>query len=218
MNTWRRGRGKSQLIILASLGHLAMGMCAGRAFATATKVRPARSMAIFSGLAILPDADYLVVALGAPNEGPIGHRGAAHSLVLVLLAAGVALMVAGRARLPAGRLALTVALVVASHAVLDAMTGGGSRGVPLLWPLSFHRFEAPWRPIPNAPCGLAYISHAGLAVAATELVQFSPLLLYALGPWPGRWNRSLPRSGSPPKAHDRPRPPSNSVAGLDATR
>lgn len=175
-------------------------------------------MAIFSGLAILPDADYLLVALGAPNEGPIGHRGAAHSLALVLLVAGVALTVAGRARLPAWRLALTAALAVASHAVLDAMTGGGSRGIPLLWPFSFYRFEAPWRPIPNAPCGLAYISRAGLAVAVTELIQFSPLLLYALGP--SRWHRNhtLARPKSSPETPDRPRPPGSRVPGLDATR
>jgi inner membrane protein len=179
------------LIIVASLGHLAIGMCAGRAFARDAKVSPAWSMAIFAGLSILPDVDYLAVALGAPDEGPLGHRGAAHSLVLVLVAAGVAFAVGKGARLPAWRLALTVGLVVASHGALDAMTGGGSRGVPFLWPFTFHRFEAPWRPIPNAPCGLAYISRVGLTVAVTELIQFSPLLLYALGPALGRWNRTL---------------------------
>ena len=206
------------MIILASLGHLAIGMCAGRDFATATKARVGWSMAIFSGLAILPDADYLVVALGGPDDGPIGHRGAAHSLVLVLLAAGVAFTVAGRARLPAFRLALTVGLVVASHAALDAMTGGGSRGVPLLWPFSFHRFEAPWRPIPNAPCGLAYISRAGLDVAVTELFQFSPLLIYALGPARWRRIRTLSSAESPPKTRDRPPSPTSRVPGLDASR
>ena len=192
MNTWRGDRGNSQLIV-ASLGHLAIGMCAGRAFANDARdthqasVHPASVMAIFAGLALLPDLDYVAVSLGLPDEGPLGHRGAAHSLVLPLLAAGVALAVARRLQLPASRLGLAVGLVVTSHAVLDAMTGGGSRGVPLLWPFCFHRFEAPWRPIPNAPCGLAYISRRGLAVAVTELVQFSPFLLYALRP------RVLPR-------------------------
>jgi len=173
---------------VASLGHLAIGMCAGRAFANDARetpqasVNPAPVMAIFAGLALLPDLDYVAVSLGLPDQGPLGHRGAAHSLVLPLLAAGVAFLVARRLRLPAWRLALAVGLVVTSHAVLDAMTGGGSRGVPLFWPFCFYRFEAPWRPIPNAPCGLAYLSREGLAVAATELVQFSPFLLYALRP------------------------------------
>jgi inner membrane protein len=206
------------LIIVASLGHLAIGMCAGRAFATGTQVRPAWSMAVFAGLAVLPDADYLIVALGGANEGPFGHRGAAHSLLLAVLAAGVAFAVAGRSRLPAWRLALTVGLVIASHAALDAMTGGGSRGVPLLWPFTFHRFEAPWRPIPNAPCGLAYISRTGLTVALTELIQFSPLLIYALGPSLGRWNRPLPRGATAPSPHASPRSTHGPVSGLDAAR
>jgi inner membrane protein len=173
---------------MASLGHLAIGMCAGRAFVDDARethrasVQPAAVMAIFAGLALLPDLDYVAVSFGLPDEGPFGHRGAAHSLVLPLLAASVALVVARRLRLPAWRLGLAVGLVVTSHAVLDAMTGGGSRGVPLLWPFCFYRFEAPWRPIPNAPCGLAYVSRTGLAVAVTELVQFSPFLLYALRP------------------------------------
>jgi len=167
---------------------MAIGMCAGRAFVDdarethRARVHPASVMAIFAGLALLPDLDYVAVSFGLPDEGPLGHRGAAHSLVLPLLAAGVALTVARRLRLPAWRLGLAVGLVVTSHAVLDAMTGGGSRGVPLLWPFCFHRFEAPWRPIPNAPCGLAYVSRTGLVVAATELIQFSPFLLYALRP------------------------------------
>lgn len=72
-------------------------------------------------------------------------------------------------------------LVVASHALLDAMTAH-SRGVPLLWPLSFHRFEMPWRPIPDAPYGLAYVSLVGLRVAATEFLQFLPFLLFAARP------------------------------------
>jgi len=178
---------------MASLGHLAIGMCAGRAFVNDARethqasVNPAPIMAVFAGLALLPDLDYVAVSFGLPDEGPFGHRGAAHSLMLPLLAAGVALSVARRLRLPAWRLGVIVGLVVASHAVLDAMTGGGSRGVPLLWPFCFHRFEAPWRPIPNAPCGLAYVSRTGLVVAATELIQFSPFLLYALRP------RALPR-------------------------
>ena len=182
---------------MASLGHLAIGMCAGRAFTNDAReahqadLQPAPVMAVFAGLALLPDLDYVAVSFGLPDTGPLGHRGAAHSLVLPVLAAAVAFALARRLRVPAWRLAVAVGLVVTSHAVLDAMTGGGSRGVPLFWPFCFYRFESPWRPIPNAPCGLAYLSRRGLAVAAIELLQFSPFLLYALGPQ--AWSRLLAR-------------------------
>lgn len=138
-------------------------------------------MAVFSGLSLLPDVDYLGVMLGMPDSGPCGHRGATHSLILPLLTALVAAVVAGRLNLPRARTALLCGLVVASHSLLDAMTVT-SRGVPLLWPFTFARFEMSWRPIPNAPCGLDYLSREGLRVAAIECVQFMPLLLLALRP------------------------------------
>jgi len=90
---------------------------------------------------------------------------------------------APRLQLPRWRFSAISGLVVASHLVLDAMTFG-SRGVPALWPLSFARFQLPWRPIPNAPCGLEYLSAAGLRVASIELLMFLPLLVVAL--WPSR--------------------------------
>ena len=138
-------------------------------------------MVIFSGLALLPDLDYLGVAMGLPNEGPLGHRGAAHSLVPALLIGLLAALLAPRWGVARWRLGLVAGLVVASHALLDAMTTG-SRGAPLLWPFTFHRFVMPWRPIPNAPCGLSYISPLGLRVAATEFIQFFPFLVVAFRP------------------------------------
>ena len=139
------------------------------------------SMAIFAGLALLPDVDYLGVALGLPDAGPLGHRGAAHSLIPPLIVGLLAALLAPRFGVPRWRLGVVAALAVASHGLLDAMTTG-SRGIPLLWPLSFERFTMPWRPIPNAPCGLGYISEVGLRVAATEFIQFFPFLLWALHP------------------------------------
>jgi inner membrane protein len=138
-------------------------------------------MVIFSGLALLPDLDYLAVAMGLPNEGPLGHRGAAHSLLPALAVGLLAALLAPRWSVSRWRLGLVAGLVVASHALLDAMTTG-SRGAPLLWPFTFHRFAMPWRPIPNAPCGLGYISPLGLRVAATEFIQFFPFLVIAFRP------------------------------------
>ena len=138
-------------------------------------------MVIFAGLALLPDLDYLGVAMGLPNEGPLGHRGAAHSLLPALVVGLLAALLAPRWGVSRWRLGLVAGLVVASHALLDAMTTG-SRGAPLLWPFTFHRFAMPWRPIPNAPCGLAYISPLGLQVAETEFIQFFPFLVVAFRP------------------------------------
>jgi hypothetical protein len=80
-----------------------------------------------------------------------------------------------------GRVAFGPVTAADVPTVFDAMTAGG-RGIPLLWPVSFHRFEIPWQPIPDAPCGLAYLSLAGLRVASIEFFQFLPVLLLALRP------------------------------------
>jgi inner membrane protein len=77
------------------------------------------------------------------------------------------------------RVGITVAIVVATHGVLDAMTDGG-KGVALLWPFSVQRFFLPWRPIPVAPIGVGMVSARGLYVALVEVVEFAPLVAYAL--------------------------------------
>ena len=166
---------------MASLGHLAIGMLVGRLYRPESPARAAVPMAIFSGLSLLPDLDYVGVMLGVPNVGPCGHRGASHSLVSALLIMLAVAALAPRLKLPRWRAAIGVGLVIASHPILDAMTSIG-RGVPLLWPFSFHRFESPWRPIPDAPCGLEFISMTGLRVACVEFLQFFPLLVFALRP------------------------------------
>lgn len=168
-------------------------MLAGRVFVSAAQAaggerlgpsdrwRTVGAMLAFSGLALLPDLDYLGVMMGVPNSGPCGHRGASHSLVPVIAAALLAAAVAPRFRIARWQLALLAGAVVGSHALLDAMTVT-SRGVPLFWPITFTRFEMPWRPIPNAPCGLEYVSREGLRVAVIEFFQFLPLLILALRP------------------------------------
>jgi len=78
--------------------------------------------------------------------------------------------------------------VLASHALLDTMTDGGL-GCALFWPFDLTRYFAPWRPIPVAPIGLAFFSPYGGVIALTELVLFSPLLLFALGSLRIRKNR-----------------------------
>jgi inner membrane protein len=165
-------------VLVASLGHIAVGMAAGRVWAGA---RAGRAMAGFSALSLLPDLDVAGMALGVSYGAPWGHRGATHSLaVAVLLGVAVAFVarVAGRSVV---RTALLAVAVAASHGVLDAMTDGG-KGIALLWPFSERRIFLPWRPIPVAPIGLGLFSGEGLAVVAWEALVFSPLVVFAL--WP----------------------------------
>ena len=187
---------------MASLGHVAVGMLAGRALGARSGAATVGSMLIFSGLALAPDIDYLGVMLGVANSGPCGHRGATHSLIPPLVAALVAAKFAPRFGLSRWRSAILCGLTVASHALLDAMTVD-SRGVPLLWPVTFARFQMPWRPIPNAPCGLDYLSMEGLRVAKIELLQFLPVLVLALWPTRRKVSDALSRQAAP---RVRPRP------------
>jgi inner membrane protein len=144
-------------------------------------------MIAFTALALLPDADVLLVALGATDHGPAGHRGASHSLTMAAFAGLVCALAARWRRWPVLRTALIGAFAVASHALLDVL-GEGGRGLPLLWPFSDVRFHSPWRIFPDAPRGMKLLTRLGLIELAIELVLFLPITLYAL--WPrlmARW-------------------------------
>jgi len=169
---------------VASFGHVAIGIAAGRLFVAepASKRALVGAMLGFSALSLLPDADVVAFALGIPYGAPFGHRGASHSLGAALLCGLLAWWAASRARSARPlRLGICVALVVATHGLLDAMTDGG-RGVALLFPFSTERLFLPWRPIPVAPIGARLLSSRGLSVLAFELVAFAPLVAYALVP------------------------------------
>lgn len=140
-------------------------------------------MVVWSGLSLLPDADVVGFRYGIAYGDPWGHRGATHSLLFSGLLGTAIGIVAPLFRLPALKTGVLAALVLASHAILDTFTDGGL-GCALLWPFSDERFFAPWRPLPVAPIGRAFLSAAGLQVVAVELVFFAPLLLYAC--WPRR--------------------------------
>jgi inner membrane protein len=169
---------------MASLGHIAVGMAAGR---IAGGPRPARAMVFFAALSLLPDVDVVGMAFGVPYKAPWGHRGATHSIAMALLLAAVVGLGAAAWGRPNGRRAVgtgfLAALVLASHGLLDAMTDGG-KGVALLWPFSLRRFFLPWRPIPVAPIGVDLVSWDGLQVMAWEALVFLPLFAFAL--WPRR--------------------------------
>ena len=86
-------------------------------------------MIAFTALALLPDADVLLVALGATDHGPAGHRGASHSLTMAAFAGLLCGLAARWRRWPVLRTALIGAFAVASHALLDVL-GEGDVGCP----------------------------------------------------------------------------------------
>jgi inner membrane protein len=168
---------------MASIGHVAIGLAASQWYARDRASRGVAAMAAWSLLSLLPDADVLAFRFGVPYAAPWGHRGASHSLAVALVLGVAAYVVARAAKLPRLRTTVLVALVVASHGILDTFTDGGL-GCALLWPFSTERFFAPWTPIPVAPIGRRFLSARGLRVAATELVIFALPLVYGL--WPRR--------------------------------
>jgi inner membrane protein len=172
---------------MATVGHLLAGLVAARL--RPLPVGPSTSGVAWSvgliTLSFLPDADVVAFLLGIPYAAPLGHRGAAHSLVFAAeCAVLLALAVPRLRRLDLG---LLLFAVVASHGVLDAFTDGGL-GIAFLWPFSNERFFAPWRPIPVAPIGARLFSPWGLQVVLVELLIFLPLLPLAF--WPRRERRS----------------------------
>jgi len=143
-------------------------------------------MALFAGLALLPDADVALVALGACDNGACGHRGASHSLPLAVMVGLLAGLLARWRRWPVVRTIVATTFAVGSHAVLDFL-GAGGRGLPLLWPFSEARFTSPIRIFPDAPRGLALLSLPGVINVAIEFAVFLPLMVYALWPRIAGW-------------------------------
>jgi len=181
---------------VASLGHVAVGMAAGRLWSMRSDrqgATAARAMVAFSALSLAPDLDVIAFRFGIPYSAPFGHRGAAHSIFVALVLASIA---AYATPLTAGgwtrsRLWLLCAIVAVSHGMLDTLTDGGL-GIALLWPFSNRRYFAPWTPVPVAPIGARMFTPRGVRVVMIEALQFAPLLLWSL--WPRR-HSAAPRVG-----------------------
>jgi len=151
-------------------------------------------MALFTALATLPDADVALVALGASDAGPFGHRGAMHSFAMAIVVGVACAIAARRWRWPVGRTALAAAAAIFSHTLLDLLDDGG-RSLAVLWPLSNVRYHLPWRLLPDAPRWFRLLSWSGLLEFTTEFAIFLPVTIYAL--WPhvvARARRASPSS------------------------
>ncbi|MBS2011889.1 MAG: metal-dependent hydrolase [Deltaproteobacteria bacterium] len=164
---------------MASLGHVAIGLAAGRLY----DPKRWRNAAVgFTLVSLWPDIDAIGFRFGVRYADPFGHRGASHALALAVVVALAAYVFARRGGLPATRTAVIAGLVAASHGILDTMTFGGGLGCALLWPISNERFWAPVRFIPVAPIGAGLLSARGLYVMLVELALFAPFWLYAVIP------------------------------------
>ena len=178
---------------MPSIGHVAVGLAAARGASATPRQRIALSI-LFGAASLAPDLDVIGFAYGIRYGAPWGHRGASHSLVFALVLAAALTFVtsafSARLRKSRLRLFLWLAVVIASHGLLDALTDGG-RGIALLWPFTHQRFFAPVRPIPVAPIGIRFLSARGLFVAIAELALFAPFFIYGL--WPRRRAKPRPR-------------------------
>jgi inner membrane protein len=162
---------------------VAIGLAVARRYPPTVGLRGSlnASRLLWSALSLLPDADVIGFGLEVRYSDEWGHRGATHSLVFgAALGAVIGLLapVVGASRVRTGVLA---AAVLISHPLLDMLTTGGL-GCALFWPFDLTRHFAPWRPIPVAPIGAAFVSARGVFVAVVEVILFLPLLLYAV--WP----------------------------------
>jgi inner membrane protein len=170
-------------VSVASIGHIFVGMAAGRVYGWRDEPRWAAAWMIrFSALSLLPDIDAIAFVLRIPYEAPWGHRGATHSPVFALLvaalftailalvgprafgardpasgadepASGAASKAARRAQRRRLFTAFVAAFLVTASHGVLDALTDGGKGVAFLWPFDTHRFLLPWRPIPVAPIG-----------------------------------------------------------------
>ncbi len=186
---------------MASFGHVAVGLLTGRLHGGANgkgEGSPAgngaqrrrssswKALLLFTALALLPDADLLLVSLGACDTGACGHRGASHSLPVAIAIGFMAGLVARRLKWPVWRTMVATTIAVSSHALLD-LIGAGGRGLPLLWPFSEARFTSPIRIFPDAPRGMALLSVPGVINVVIEFAVFLPVMVYAVWPRIATW-------------------------------
>jgi inner membrane protein len=136
-------------------------------------------MAWFAAVSLVADADFVLVALGAPKDSIWGHRGVSHSLLLAVVAGVVCAWVARRWGQKVLQWGVMGFAVYTSHLVFDCLNVG-SLGVPWFWPLSWTNFTIPWSPIPSVRTASEFLTPLGLPVLAAEVVLFAPFWIYAL--------------------------------------
>lgn len=134
-----------------------------------------------AAMPVLPDLDVFGRLLGVPFYSMWGHRGISHSLLgAVVIGLVAAWLFHRRLQARPGPLALYLAVLTASHGLLDALTDGGP-GVAFFAPFDATRYFLPWRPIPVSPLLSRFFSEWGWRVFSAELVLiWVPAALVAL--------------------------------------
>lgn len=168
---------------MASIGHIAVGMAAGRLLQTRIdpSVNARRWMVGLSILSLVPDLDVIGFWLGVEYEDPLGHRGATHSVAFAVIAGLIGAAMAKPLEMKPAHLGLLFGGVTLTHPLLDMLTNGGL-GCALWWPINDDRLFFPITPLPVAPIGLGMLSLTGFLVVMIESVFFAPFFLYAT--WP----------------------------------
>jgi len=147
--------------------HAAVGL--GLATIAPFARRPGVLYAASAAVAALPDLDVVAFAAGVPSGSMWAHRGVSHSpAAAALIGALAALPLARVMRASWLALAAYLALVTASHGVLDAMTNGGP-GIAFFAPFDDARHFLPWRPVEVSPLGRRFFSARGVRVLLSEL-------------------------------------------------
>ena len=126
---------------------------------------------VAGALSVLPDLDSLGLMAGIPYGDPWGHRGMTHSLAFAAVVGTLAaLALRRRVAFPGGfaGLAATLALITASHGVLDGLTDGGL-GIAFFAPFDPTRHFLPIQPIPASPITGDPFDAGVLSVVAVEI-------------------------------------------------
>lgn len=153
-----------------------------------------RPAVLITGMAltVAPDLDVIGFALGIPYGDLLGHRGLSHSLPFALaFGAAAAWPLARLWRVDFRLLWLYFFLCLASHGLLDALTGGGL-GIAFFAPFTNERYFLDFRPIRVSDIGVGdFRTGRWMTVLLSELrwVWLPALGLAATGLFAARLSR-----------------------------
>ncbi len=120
---------------------------------------------------ILPDIDHIGLIFDTRWESLWGHRGLTHSLLFAAIT-GIFAAAFLRPKGPrqAAKLAAVLALVTASHGMIDAVTNS-DLGVAFFSPFSRQRYLFAWRPVEITTNGVrGYFSARAPLIFTSELI------------------------------------------------
>ena len=144
---------------------------------------------------IIPDLDSISFHIGIPYGHILGHRGFTHSplfaLLLALVVCEVGFRSLARFSRPWWRCFGVLALVTASHGVMDALTFA-HKGVAFLFPFSDERFFFPWHLVPGASVGMDFFARPTMSLFVL-LAEFQIFLLPLLLLWAALKMRAFSR-------------------------